>query len=98
MGNEPLERMGEPIDRVRARLEALVKANAAPRCGARSKRTAGRPCQAAGEPETDEVLARAMNLLIARGYVQCPRRVSSSNVLQLEIEPLLSPVLNQCTL
>src|SRR6266545_8100312 len=35
MSNEPLER--EPIDRVRTRLEALVKANAAPRCGARSK-------------------------------------------------------------
>jgi hypothetical protein len=47
---------------------------------------------------TDEVLARAMILLIARGYGQCPRPVSSSNVLQLEIEPLLSPVLNQCTL
>ena len=31
MNNEPLER--EPIDRVRARLEALLKANAAPRCG-----------------------------------------------------------------
>jgi hypothetical protein len=28
MNNEPLER--EPIDRVRARLEALLKANAAP--------------------------------------------------------------------
>jgi hypothetical protein len=38
MNNEPLER--EPIDRVRARLEALLKANAALRCGARSKRTA----------------------------------------------------------
>ena len=33
----------EPIDRMRARLEALLKANAAPRCGARSKRT-GKPC------------------------------------------------------
>src|SRR5215472_11502157 len=32
MNDEPLER--EPIDRVRARLEALLKANAAPRCGA----------------------------------------------------------------
>jgi hypothetical protein len=31
---------------VRARLEALVKANAAPRCGARSKLT-DKPCQAA---------------------------------------------------
>jgi len=30
MNNEPLER--EPIDRVRARSEALLKANAAPRC------------------------------------------------------------------
>jgi hypothetical protein len=43
----PLER--EPIDRVRARLEALLKANAAPRCGARSKRT-GKPCQGAAMP------------------------------------------------
>jgi hypothetical protein len=45
--NEPLER--EPIDRMRARLEALLKANAAPRCGARSKRT-GKPCQGAAMP------------------------------------------------
>jgi len=47
MNNEPLER--KPIDRVRARLEALLKANAAPRCGARSKRT-GKPCQGAAMP------------------------------------------------
>src|SRR5262249_10139173 len=47
MSNEPLER--EPIDRMRARLEALLKANAAPRCGARSKRT-GKPCQGAAMP------------------------------------------------
>ena len=39
----------EPIDRVRARLEALLKANAAPRCGARSKRT-GKPCRGAAMP------------------------------------------------
>jgi hypothetical protein len=39
MNNEPLER--EPLYRVRARLEALLKANAAPRCGARSKRRRG---------------------------------------------------------
>src|SRR5215468_9691103 len=45
--NAPLER--EPIDRMRARLEALLKANAAPRCGARSKRT-GKPCQGAAMP------------------------------------------------
>jgi hypothetical protein len=44
MSDEPLVR--EPIDRARARLEALLKANAAPRCGARSKRT-GKPCRAA---------------------------------------------------
>ena len=47
MNNEPLER--EPIDRMRARLEALLKANAAPRCGARSKRT-GKPCLGAAMP------------------------------------------------
>src|SRR5262249_47242075 len=47
MNNKPLER--EPIDRMRARLEALLKANAAPRCGARSKRT-GKPCQGAAMP------------------------------------------------
>src|SRR6266436_3756468 len=32
-----------------ARLEALLKANATPRCGARSKRT-GKPCQGAAMP------------------------------------------------
>src|SRR5262249_13524799 len=37
------------IERVRARLDALVRANAAPRCGARSKRT-GKPCRAAAMP------------------------------------------------
>jgi len=47
MNNEPLER--EPIDRMRARLEALLKANAAPRCGACSKRT-GKACQGAAMP------------------------------------------------
>ena len=41
MSDEPLAREREPIERVRARLEALVMANAAPRCGARSKRTGG---------------------------------------------------------
>jgi hypothetical protein len=39
----------EPIDRMRARLEALLKANAASRCGARSKRT-GKPCRGAAMP------------------------------------------------
>ena len=47
MSSEPRER--EPIERVRARLEALIKANAAPRCGARCKRT-GKPCRAAAMP------------------------------------------------
>jgi hypothetical protein len=47
MNNEPLER--KPIDRMRAPLEALLKANAAPRCGARSKRT-GKPCLGAAMP------------------------------------------------
>jgi hypothetical protein len=49
MSNEPLECDREPIERVQARLDALAKANAAPRCGARSKRT-GKPCRAAAMP------------------------------------------------
>src|SRR2546430_3086864 len=49
MSDEPVERECEPIERVRARLEALVMANAAPRCGARSKRT-GKPCPGAARP------------------------------------------------
>jgi hypothetical protein len=49
MSDEPLARDREPIERGRARLEALVRANAAPRCGARSKRT-GKPCQGAAMP------------------------------------------------
>ena len=49
MSDEPLAREREPIEHVRARLEALVRANAAPRCGARSKRT-GKPCRAAAMP------------------------------------------------
>jgi hypothetical protein len=39
----------EATDRARARLEALIKANAAPRCGARSKRT-GKRCRGAAMP------------------------------------------------
>jgi len=49
MSDEPLAREREPIERVWARLEALVMANAAPRCGARSKRT-GKPCRGAAMP------------------------------------------------
>src|SRR5215813_3485846 len=49
MSDEPFAREREPIELVRARLEALVRANAAPRCGARSKRT-GKPCRGAAMP------------------------------------------------
>src|SRR5262245_45184537 len=49
MSDEPLARERELIERVRARLEALIRANAAPRCGARSKR-AGKLCRAAAMP------------------------------------------------
>jgi hypothetical protein len=49
MSDEPLAREREPIERVRVRLAALVMANAASRCGARSKRT-GKPCQGAAMP------------------------------------------------
>jgi len=44
-------KISNAIDRVRARLEALLKANAAPRCGACSKRT-GKPCRGAAMPST----------------------------------------------
>src|SRR5262245_46844753 len=47
MSNEPVER--ELTERVRVRLDALAKANAAARCGARSKRT-GKPCRGAAMP------------------------------------------------
>jgi hypothetical protein len=50
MNDQILERDGsKPTARARARLEALIKANAAPRCGARSKRT-GKPCRGAAMP------------------------------------------------
>jgi hypothetical protein len=49
LARELLAHEREPIERVRARLEALVMTNAAPRCGARSKRT-GKPCRAAAMP------------------------------------------------
>ena len=52
MSDKPLARERKPIERVRSRLEALVRANAAPRCRARSKRTGkpcrGQPCRTAG--------------------------------------------------
>src|SRR5262249_17830599 len=44
MSNEPLVRERKPIERMRPRLEALVRANCS-RCGARSKRT-GKACRA----------------------------------------------------
>src|SRR5262249_46350277 len=47
MMNEPVE--SERRERVRVRLDALAKANAAPRCGARCKRT-GKPCRGAAMP------------------------------------------------
>ena len=37
------------IERMRSRLDALIMANATPRCGARSKRT-GKPCRGAAMP------------------------------------------------
>jgi hypothetical protein len=44
-----LKQLRTGTERVRARLEDLIRANAAPRCGARSKRT-GKPCRAAAMP------------------------------------------------
>jgi hypothetical protein len=38
MSDEPLAREREPIERMQTRFEALVRANAAPRCGRRLDR------------------------------------------------------------
>jgi DNA invertase Pin-like site-specific DNA recombinase len=60
MSDEPLAREREPgelIERVRARLEALIMANAAPRCGARSKRT-GMSGAKTDRPELAKLLRR----------------------------------------
>jgi len=78
MSDEPVVREREPIERVRARLEALVRANAAPRCGARSKRT-GKPCRAA---------ANAWDLRI---HVR-PARSILSNALNLRWSPIAALV------
>jgi hypothetical protein len=91
MGHEPLVR--EPIDRARARLEALVKANAAPRCGARSKRT-GKPCQGAAMPNgrcklhggkstgprTPEGLERSRRANWKHGYYYCEAKAERSRL------------------
>jgi hypothetical protein len=49
LSNKIATYFNSPMERVRARLEALVMANAALRCGARSKRT-GKPCRGAAMP------------------------------------------------
>src|SRR5262249_3696938 len=77
MNDEPLEREPEPIDRVRARLEALLKANAAPRCGARSKRT-GKPCQGAAMPNGRCKLHCVSTCLGSIGRIQTGRRMRIS--------------------
>jgi hypothetical protein len=84
MSNEPLER--EPIDRMRARLEALLKANAAPRCGARSKRTAmpnGR-CKLHGGkstgPRTPEGLERSRRANWKHGHFSREAKAQRSRV------------------
>jgi hypothetical protein len=91
MSNEPLVR--EPIECVRARLAALVKANAAPRCGARSKRT-GLPCRAAAMPNgrckvhggkstgprTPEGLARSRRANWKHGYYSREAKAERSRV------------------
>ena len=92
MSDEPLVREREPIERVRARLEALVRANAAPRCGARSKRT-GKPCRAAAPngrcklhggkstgPRTPEGLARSRRANWKHGYYSREAKAERSRV------------------
>jgi hypothetical protein len=58
----------EPIERVRARLEALVRANAAPRCGARSKHGQASPARAAAMPNG------RCKLMVARARGRARRR------------------------
>src|SRR5215467_3704776 len=91
MSDEPLAREREPIERVRARLEALVMANAAPRCGARSKRT-GKPCRAAAMrngrckvhggnstgPRTPEGLLQWLQVELAIGWLHVRRAKNGS--------------------
>jgi len=93
MSDKPLAREREPIERVRARLEALVMANAAPRCGARSKRT-GKPCRAAAMPNgrckvhggkrtgprTPEGLERSKRARWKHGYYSREAKVERSRV------------------
>ena len=83
----------EPIERVRARLEALIMANAAPRCGARSKRT-GKPCRAAAMlngrckvhggkstgPRTPGGLERSKRARWKHGYYSREAKVERSRV------------------
>jgi hypothetical protein len=86
MSDEPLAREREPIERVRARLEALVMANAAPRCGARSKRT-GKPCRAAAMPNgrckvprTPKGLERSRRANWKHGYYSREAKAERSRV------------------
>jgi hypothetical protein len=93
MGDEPRVREREPIERVRARLEALAMANAAPRCSARSKRT-GKPCRAAAMPNgrckvhggkstgprTPEGLERSKRARWKHGYYSREARAERSRV------------------
>src|SRR6516162_9982493 len=93
MSDKPLAREREPIERVRARLEALIMANAAPRCGARSKRT-GKPCRAAAMPNgrckvhggkstgprTPEGLERSKRARWKHGYYSREAKVERSRV------------------
>src|SRR5215831_8374171 len=93
MSDEPLAREREPIERVRARLEALVRANAAPRCGAQSKRT-GKPCRAAAMPNgrckvhggkstgprTAEGLERSKRARWKHGYYSAKAKAERSRV------------------
>jgi hypothetical protein len=98
MSDEPLAREREarerePIERMRARLEALIMANAAPRCGARSKRT-GKPCRAAAMPNgrckvhggkstgprTPEGLERSKRARWKHGYYSREAKVERSRV------------------
>src|SRR5262245_4998172 len=104
MSDKPLAREREPIKCVRTRLEALVRANAAPRCGARPKRT-GKPCRAAAMPNgrckvhggkstgprTPEGLERSKRARWKHGYYCTKAQVGAGKSVTSTAEPNRCP-------
>src|SRR5215813_13850833 len=86
MSDEPLAREREPIERVRARLEALVMANAAPRYGARSKRTGRDMIEDIFARRYDEVLEFSLDT--AQNVIG-PVLIQAAQIFFDDIQPVL---------